>query len=270
MGSSWCSVVDCAESAGLAAGGGRRPAETIAREGTGRTYPVADGRELALSLGSRLRALAAGTIIGQPMRGYDLGSFLLVFGLVAGVIALPASAHAQGTASANGPGVAPELTHHQLSAFASLVGDPVPVVALRLRSDEGLRSLAGEAADARIHRLGKGKIMTTIGVLGVVAGVAMVVGGEVGWSRVDHAYTSAETDRVDGVGSLLLIATGGVLAGGGLVVGLIGLHALEVPSDAEYRARDRYGMTAPSSEAHARLRGTSTRAFGFPLLAFRF
>ena len=200
-------------------------------------------------------------------------------GFLVGATALAPAVRAQ---EATGPDQAPmePLTRAQLEAFADLVGDASEVVSLRLLSDPGMVPLAAEASDARVQRQRRGRTMVILGYTGFGVGAAVAILGGIAWSNFDSSKCSSEDQsgcNFDGLLGLGLIALGGGLLVGGLVVSVIGSNKLAKPSEAETQALERYDPlrahrppVLPPSYSLALPAGPSGKAFSLPLLSLTF
>ena len=204
-------------------------------------------------------------------RSTQLLCSILVF--LAGTLAALPAAHAQET-------VPTTLTDEQLATFAQIVGGSKDAVALRLLSQPDMLGLASEAVDARTRRLGRGRLMTRLGVAGIAVGIAIFVTGLVMWS--DFGSSPCNGDNQSGCdfgGHIVVTGIGIVGIGGGAIVGLIGLRNLSDPSTAEQRAREAYAPNSvprPKEASPTRpdrndsFMGARGKSFRAPLLSFRF
>jgi hypothetical protein len=107
--------------------------------------------------------------------------------------------------------------------------------------------LAVEAIDARTNRLRRGRKMEILGFSGAGAGLALGILGAVAW-RADRSVCTPEDQsgcNFQGLLYLDVIILGGLMVVGGLVVGGIGAHKLDTPSDVEEIARNRYYPAGP-------------------------
>jgi hypothetical protein len=211
--------------------------------------------------------------------------FVTLIGLLAGQSAFAPVAYAQeeNTRSAS-PSPTLPMTDAQLADFASVVEEPIEVVAQRLRLDPGMLPLALYASDARSRRLQRGRAMGIVGLSTFAVGVALGILGLVYW---DNYHPSCTVEK-DGGGcsdvnpALGVIMIGILATGGGAAVGLVGLHKLNTLSDAEEAALRRYyppgsarPQVAPPPYFHpdspfGRSATQAGKALVLPLLSFRF
>jgi hypothetical protein len=194
--------------------------------------------------------------------------------LVATFAAMPASLAQPATEQSDRT----TLSRAELDAFADLVKEAPYFVAGRLYSNPDWLPLASEAAEARMHRLGRGKAMTTVAVPALLIGGALLVGYAIHEANWDSSRCSQDDQSGCDFHGILLVY-GGISLATGLVLGGVGLYDLTRLTDAEYRALDRYAPGSgvrpppswtPNSDSFARLGGSLGKSFRVPLLAFRF
>jgi hypothetical protein len=205
----------------------------------------------------------------------------IVVGCLCGAMVTPTEACAQESPSTASVPWTP-LTSSQLAALSTLVNEPVPTVVERLLADPGMIPMALEADEARARRQRQGRMLATLGGGTFAAGVALAIWAGISWSDYHPTCTVAEDgggcSEINLAPAVLLIGLVG--AGGGVVVGGIGIYKLGTLSVAEDALLRRYRPavwpgTAPSgfdppSDSFVWKPSSVGRGLHVSLLSFRF
>jgi len=169
------------------------------------------------------------------------------------------------------------MTWPQVEAFANLLGEPVDVVAGRLRNDASLIPSAAAAATARLGRQSSGKTMMATGFMLFGFGLTLSFGAFLttahGWCddprQCQNSPMNAEAKTIDVVGL--------VTAAIGLALAVPGIVRTARPSDIEAEAVDRYQRSqsgqpsaSPPGDAHSLSGGSGGKALSLSLWSFAF